>query len=86
MLKPHGKFMIITANHKSLTEWQKAYDAYEMEGSKLVGKNLIDGTPVVEDTLYIRSEKELIDNFNTTGLEVLETQDIRLWLAISGTN
>ncbi len=81
ILKPNGHFLIVTANPKSLTTWQNAYDSFDMKDSKLTGKST---TGVTEDVLYMRSKEELTSKLKSNGFKINRTQDIRIWLAIDG--
>lgn len=84
VLKPQGKFLIITADPNQYQSWTDQYKEKSLNGSTFVGTNLnADGT-VVTDTLYLHPMEEIVTQLEDADLSISKTQTIRSFIAISG--
>ena len=68
ILKPAGKFMIITVNPDEYEGWIKSYDNIEENGKKIIGKANTPITPLTRNTFYKHSMKEIDESFKENGL------------------
>lgn len=84
ILKPQGKFLIITADPNQYQSWTDQYKEKSLNGSTFVGTNLnTDGT-IITDTLYLHSMEEIVAQLEDADLSISKTQGIRSFIAISG--
>lgn len=76
ILKPDGKFLIITANpDPELTKvWESWYDDVTKERKKLVGKINIPINPLSKNVFYQHTLHEIIEALENNGLKVEEIE------------
>ncbi len=84
VLKKEGRFLLITANQQYEKEWTESYDEVETVGKKTLGLKMKEGSLELEDTLFLRTEKEIKDALENVGLQVTNSEPIRIWTLIEG--
>lgn len=84
ILKPKGRFFIVTAAPSFYEAWEDSYKEKSIDGKRLVGKRLtFDGTEV-EDTLYFHEGEEIHSALEDAGLEIEDIEPFRNFIAIRG--
>ena len=93
ILKPQGKFLIITANPETYDERKTFYTEYSIKGNLLTGTfNLGNGKTLTDTTLYLHSKKQMTEAITQAGFNIsrikkmgrAETSDKGLYLVIEG--
>lgn len=93
ILRPGGKFMIVTANPDLYHVWESFYFDEHREGKKIVGKAKIPIKNLSRNTFYEHSEREVTEALEKSGLAVArierfgaakENNDGGLFLSIEG--
>lgn len=70
ILKPQGKFLIVSANPDSYDFWESLYVDPEKNGKRLVGKICIPVNPLSRNTLYKHSLEEMLSALQAASLSV----------------
>lgn len=70
VLKPHGNFLIITANPLDYTAWKNPYISTKLEGKCLEGEILLPDNTKLKDLLYLHSLEELMNSLERAGLKI----------------
>lgn len=84
VLKPKGRFFIVTAAPSFYEAWEDSYKEKSLDGIRLIGKRLTaDGTEV-EDTLYFHEGEEIHNAIEEAGLEIEDIEPFRNFIAIRG--
>lgn len=84
VLKPKGRFFIVTAAPSFYEAWEDSYNEVSVEGVRLIGKRLtFDGTEV-EDTLYLHEGEDIHAAIEDAGLEIEDIEPFRNFIAIRG--
>jgi ubiquinone/menaquinone biosynthesis C-methylase UbiE len=93
ILKPNGKFLIITANPETYDERKTFYTKYSIKGNLLTGNfNFGNGKTLTNTTLYLHSTKQMEDAIKHAGFNIsrikkmgqAETSDKGLYMVIEG--
>jgi ubiquinone/menaquinone biosynthesis C-methylase UbiE len=84
VLKPKGRFFLVTAAPSFYESWEDSYKEKSLEGKRFIGKRLtFDGTEV-EDTLYFHEGEEIHSALEDAGLEIEDIEPFRNFIAIRG--
>lgn len=91
ILKPNGRFLVITAHPQSISVWADYFRVHQLDGQRLIGENIrVDGSKTV-DELYFYTEEEIMQKLVECGAHGIKMQDFRfteasvpMYLAISG--
>lgn len=75
VLKPGGKFIIITANPNAEKTWESFYFDYQKEGKKITGKINVPINPMSKSIIYQHSQDEILNALRTSGLEIEHTDE-----------
>jgi ubiquinone/menaquinone biosynthesis C-methylase UbiE len=70
ILKPGGKFMIVTVNPDEYVDWLKMYDDIQDDGKKVIGKANTPITPLTRNTFYKHSMDEISESLAENGLKI----------------
>lgn len=73
VLKPAGKFFIITANPAAYETWRSFYFDETIEGKKITGKIQVPINPLSKNIFYQHSEEEMLGALSRARLTVAET-------------
>lgn len=74
ILKPNGKFMIITANPETYNIRKTFYKSYKIENNLLIGDfDLGDGEILTETTLYLHTLEAMKKAITSSGLVIDNT-------------
>jgi ubiquinone/menaquinone biosynthesis C-methylase UbiE len=90
ILKPDGKFLIITSNPDALECWESFYFEYQKTGNKIVGKVKVPVNPLSKNVFYMHTLEDMLDALQEQGLEVENMErfglmeDEKLFLLIEG--
>ncbi len=93
VLKPSGKFLIITANPETYDERKTFYKEYHIKDDLLTGNfDLGNGKTLTNTTLYLHSTKQIEDSLKNNGFTIQSidrmgqagTSDKGLYLVIEG--
>lgn len=84
ILKPKGKFLIITANKNFYKDWISAYDKVETRGKETLGMKVQGNDFKIQDKLFLRSHEEINKSLNSAGLRITSAESIRIWTLIKG--
>lgn len=93
VLKPGGKYFMITANPETYDERKTFYTKYKITGNLLRGTfDLGNGKTLTNTTLYLHTKDELTDSIRYAGLTIhstkrigrAETSNKGLYLAVEG--
>ncbi len=84
VLKPKGRFFLVTAAPSFYEAWEDSYKDKLLEGKRLVGKRLAFDGSEVEDTLYLHEGEEIHDAIEDAGLEIEDIEPFRNFIAIRG--
>ena len=91
VLKPRGKFLIITANPRAEKIWEAFYFDYNKEGKKIVGAVNVPINPMSKNIHYQHSIEEISDALNINGLKIAAMEEFgaedggeKLFLSIRG--
>lgn len=77
ILKPGGKYFMITANPETYDERKTFYTKYKITGKLLRGKfDLENGKYLTNTTLYLHTTEEIIGSINDAGLTIDLTKNI----------
>lgn len=75
ILKPGGKFMIVTANPGAEKIWESFYFDYNKEGKKITGKVKIPVNAISKSIYYQHSQDEILAALKNNGLEIESIDD-----------
>ena len=84
VLKPKGRFFIVTAAPSFYEAWEDSYKEKSVEGKRLIGKRLTFAGTEVEDTLYLHEGEEIHSAIEDAGLEIEDIEPFRNFIAIRG--
>lgn len=90
ILKPNGKFLIITANPNAQKTWESFYFDHKKEGRKIVGKVNVPINPISKSIFYQHSQSEILDNLKNSGLDIKDIDEFgpvdgeNIFLSIEG--
>ncbi len=84
VLKPKGRFFLVTAAPGSYEAWEDSYKEKSLEGKCLIGKRLTFDGSEVEDTLYLHEGEEIHSAIEDAGLEIEDIEAFRNFIAIRG--
>ncbi|MBU1292932.1 class I SAM-dependent methyltransferase [Patescibacteria group bacterium] len=70
ILKPQGKFLIVSANPSAYETWESFYENPQKEGKKLVGKVNIPVNSLSKNIMYQHSLEEIRSALQDAGLHV----------------
>lgn len=93
VLKPKGRFLIITANPETYEERKTFYREYKIQGKLLTGTfNLGNGKSLTGTTLYLHTKEEIENAIRKAGFQIkhirrmgkTETSNKGLYLIIDG--
>lgn len=84
VLKPKGRFFIVTAAPSFYEAWEESYGIKVIEGKRLIGKRLASDGSEVEDTLFLHEGEEIHAAIEDSGLEIEDIEPFRNFIAIRG--
>lgn len=84
VLKPKGRFFIVTAAPSFYEAWEDSYKEKSLEGKRLIGKRLTSDGTEVEDTLYLHEGEEIHSAIEDADLEIEDIEPFRNFIAIRG--
>lgn len=84
VLKPKGRFFIVTAAPSFYEAWEDSYKEKVVEGKRLIGKRLAFNGTEVEDTLFFHEGEEIHSAIEDAGLEIEDIEPFRNFIAIRG--
>ena len=84
VLKPKGRFYIVTAAPSFYDAWEDSYKESSLDGKRLVGKRMTSDGTEVEDTLYFHEGEEIHDAIEDADLEIEDIEPFRNFIAIRG--
>lgn len=88
ILKPDGRFLIITANPGADKLWEGFFIEYSKKGKVIDGKVRIPINPLSRNIIFQHTLKEITDALKNTGLEIEKTQTFGkeqdLFIAVHG--
>lgn len=84
VLKPKGRFFIVTASPSSYEAWEEVYKEKSVDGNRLVGKRVIFDGSEVEETLFFHEGEEIYHAMLEAGLETEDIEPFRNFIAIRG--
>lgn len=84
ILKPKGRFFIVTAAPSLYEAWEESYKVKSLEGTRLVGKRLTISGMEVEDILYLHEGEDIYNALENAGLEIEDIEPFRNFIAIRG--
>jgi SAM-dependent methyltransferase len=90
ILKPGGKFMIITANPDAMQTWESFYFDHTIEGNVMKGKVNVPGNPMSESIFYRHTSSETYKAIRSAGLNISHTsqfgvlKDEPIFLSVEG--
>lgn len=70
VLKPNGKFLIITANPNSYSAWKAFYSDFQLNGKRLEGTMLLSENSKSHDVLHLHTQSDLIQSLENSSLEI----------------
>lgn len=91
ILKPGGKFLIITANTRAQKTWESFYFDTTKEGKKMVGKVNVPVNPMDKSIFYQHTPEEIVTELETAGLTISRTEEFgtigeeNIFLLVEGT-
>lgn len=91
ILKPHGKFLIITANPRAEKIWESFYFDFKKEGRKIVGGVNVPINPMSKNIHYQYTIEEISKALENVGLQIAAMEEFgvqddgeKLFLSIQG--
>ncbi len=93
ILKPQGKFLIVTADPTVYDAWEAFYESPEKIGKRLSGKVNIPVNPLSKNIFYQHALEEMRTALETAGLEITQVEklgahftedDEKLFIVIEG--
>lgn len=75
ILKPDGKFMIVTANPNAKKTWESFYFDHQKEGKKIAGKVNAPINPMSKSIIYQHTRDEILEALRSNGLEIEHTEE-----------
>lgn len=91
ILKPGGKFLIITANMRAKETWKSFFVDATQDGNKIVGKVNVPVNPLSKNIIHQHTEEEIVAELQKAGLTISRTEEFgtvdenQLFLLIEGT-
>lgn len=73
ILKPGGKFKIITANPDAMRTWESFYFDHTIEGNVMRGKVNVPGNPMSESIFFKHTSSETYHAIRSAGLNISHT-------------
>jgi SAM-dependent methyltransferase len=77
VLKPGGRFLIITANPGSYFVWKSFYSDLKLEGKRLEGSMTFKDGTQTHDVLFLHTQDELLTSLRNVSLEVNKVEVFR---------
>lgn len=84
VLKPKGRFFIVTAAPSFYEAWEDSYKEKTLEGKHFIGKRLTSDGTEVEDILYFHEGEEIHSAIEDADLEIEDIEPFRNFIAIRG--
>lgn len=90
VLKPDGRFLIVTANPETKEVWESFYFDYEKQGKVIIGKVNVPGNPMSKNIHYQHTREEIFNALEGAGLEIDKVEsfglidDKEIFLSIEG--
>lgn len=75
ILKPGGKFMIVTCNPNAEKTWESFFFDHQKEGKKITGKVNVPINPISKSIIYQHSQNEILSALRNSGLEIEHTDE-----------
>lgn len=77
VLKPGGRFLIITANPNSYSAWKAFYSDFQLDGKRLEGTMLLSENSKSHDVLHLHTQNDLVQSLASSSLQVQKTETFR---------
>jgi SAM-dependent methyltransferase len=77
VLKPAGRFLVITANPAAYQEWAALYINKKIEGRRFEGDMQLEGKTVDHDVLYFHTLDDIVNSLRLAQLEVASIEPFR---------
>lgn len=84
VLKPKGRFFLVTAAPSFYESWEDSYKEKSLDGKRFKGKRFTSDGSEVEDILYFHEGEEIHSALEEAGLEIEDIEPFRNFIAIRG--